>query len=153
MRVLGKGVFNHLGQVDVLLGVFGDEVGEQSQHIVKDLHLPVAAGPGSDADGGNGQPLGNELRQRRRHQFQDHRVGPGRFQGQGVGQQLGCLSGVAPAHPVAAQGVDRLGSYPDMAHNRDVALDDALHNRGHVLAALQLDRVGAAFLHQAGGVG
>ena len=51
------------------------------------------------------------------------------------------------ARAIAAEHVDRLRGQADMADHRDSALGEELDRRGHRLAALQLDRRAAGFLH------
>src|SRR5437868_2355538 len=55
-------------------------------------------------------------------------------------------------HAVAAHGEHALRREAEVPHDRDARLRDGAHGLGAARAALELDRVGAALLHQAPGV-
>ena len=66
---------------------------------------------------------------------------------EGVGEQL-LGAGATALHPVAAEGVLALRREADVRHHRDAGLGQQPDLRGHADAALELDRLGAALLHQ-----
>ncbi len=72
----------------------------------------------------------------------------------GVLQRLGVLQQpvgrlvAAALHAVAAEDVDRLRGQADVGHHRDAGADQRLDLGGDPLAALELDRLGAAVLHE-----
>ena len=91
--------------------------------------------------------MGHALGDLSRHHLQHHRERPGLLQRHRVGQhRVGLV--VAALHSIAAELVFALRGESDVAHHRDPSGHDRLDMRREPPAALQLDRVRAAFLHE-----
>ena len=132
--------------------MLGDVAGVVAQQVVDDLHLPVAVRPRADADGGNGQSLRDGARHLVGHQLQDDAERAGLLQGKGVLQHGLRLRLAFALHPVPAELVHRLRGEPDVAHDRNARLRDAMHRLGDPNAALQLHRLRAGFLQEASSI-
>ena len=106
-------------------------------------------GAGPDANRGNLQEVGDLFGQGSgdtlKHNAEDASI----LQGlRIVNEAFG--GGVAAAlDAIATKSMHRLRCEADMAHNGNSGLNDGAHGFSHSHAAFQLDRVGAAFLHQA----
>ena len=120
-------------------------------HVLPDQHLGVDVGTRADADRGDGQPLRHLGRDLGDDHLEHDGERAGLGDGAGVGEQL--LGGVLPAalHAVAAEGVLALRGEAEVRHHRDAGVDDGPDAVGVVRAALELDRVGAAALHELDG--
>ena len=71
------------------------------------------------------------------------REAPGRAQRLGRVEQSRRRVDALALHPEAAHGQHRLGGQPEMAHDRDLRLDDGLDDRQPGPSALELHRLGA----------
>lgn len=121
----------------------------QAQHVVHHQHLAIAAGAGTNADGGHaerGADLGGD---RRGHAFQHDQAGTGVDHGLRVAAQL--LAGfAAPLHRVTAKTQHRLRGQPQVRADRDLALDQIADHLELVPGSLDLDHLRAG-LQQLGG--
>jgi hypothetical protein len=150
--VVLEGARHLIAELGVLAHEAGVELGVDAEHVRGDQDLPVATVPGADADGGDAQHVGEAAGERRRHLLHHHREGARGLEGarrldDGLGLDL-----VGAARLVGAIGVDRLRLQADVAHHRDAGIDQALDDVADALAALELDRLGHAILHQPAGV-
>jgi hypothetical protein len=84
-------------------------------------------GSGADADGGNAQGLGHPLGRLGRDRFQQQRAGSGALHPPGVLEQSGHGRFGPGLDPVAAQGVEGLGSKSEMAHHGDAFGSEGLN--------------------------
>ena len=121
------------------------EAGEVLPHE----HLGVAGRSGADADGGDVERGGQVRRDLRRHDLHDDGEGTGVLQRLRVLQQAVRRLVATALHAVATQRVDRLRGQPDVGHDGDAGGDEGLDLRRDALAALELDRLRAALLHEA----
>ena len=133
------------------VGVLLDEASHpsttQAESVLPDQHLGVAVHTRADADRRDGQLLGHLPGDVARNHLHHHCEGPGGLDGPGVVEQP--LAGVATAlDAVAAEGVLALRREPDVRHHRHSTLAEQLDLRHHLAAALELDRVCPALLHE-----
>src|SRR4249920_1610990 len=89
-------------------------------------HLTVTMRARADADGGNGQPLGDLLSQVLRNTLQHHRKRAGILYCQGITHDRFPLFFVLTLDLIAAESVHRLGREANVTHDRDADLDDGL---------------------------
>jgi hypothetical protein len=85
------------------------ELGQEAKHVVQHEDLPVAALARADADGGDGEGLGELVREDLGDALQDDGVGPRVLEGLGVEQELGARLVGAALDLVPAELVDGLG--------------------------------------------
>ena len=81
-------IFERLGHlltdVGEVLHELGLEIGEQREHILIDQNLAIAARSCTDADGGDGDGLGDPARQVGRDAFEHHRERASLFDALGI---------------------------------------------------------------------
>src|SRR5690242_12577247 len=83
-----QGFGGGVGQVGVLAHEAGEVVGVHSKHVVEDENLAVAVATRADADGGNGNLVGDGLGQHVGDAFEDKGENSGIGQGARVFQQF-----------------------------------------------------------------
>ena len=150
--VAGYGVGGGAADGRVGSGVPGRVVGAGGEDVVDDLYLTVAVDTGADADGRDGDSLGDELGQGCGDAFEDYGKCTCVLEGLGVPEKLGRLLGGLALAAVAAELVHRLGREPDVAHDRDAVLDDVVDGVSDGLTTLELDGLGTALLEKSRGV-
>ena len=130
------------GQVGVTPHELGRLAAVQPQQVVEDEDLPVAPGPGADADRGDVLGVGDGRAQRGRDALEDQ------CEASGVGQRPSV--GIEPVarlpaslDAIAAHGVDRLRREPQVPHHRDLGGDEGLDHRDPDGPPLELHGVGA----------
>ena len=106
-------------------------------------HLAVAAGAGADADGGHVDRVGDHAGDLVGHALEHDGEAAGGGQGLGVGHQLERGAVLAALHLEAAHGVDGLRGEAEVAHHRDLGVDERLDHRQPLAAALELHGLGA----------
>ncbi len=149
-RVGPRGVAEGLAEVRVLLDEAGRAAAAQARHVLPDEHLGVAVRACADADRGDRERLGHPLRDRGGDHLHDDGEAAGRLEGEGVVERpLGGLV-AAPLDAVAAEHVLALRGEADVPHDGNAGADEQLDLGDHRLAALELDRVRHALLHEAG---
>ena len=100
--------------------------------------------PRADADGGDGQALGDLRRQRRWNALQHQREDAGLGERvRLIDQPAGVLLAL-PLDPVAAHGMHGLGRQPDVAHDGDAAVHQRRGELDH--GTLHFDGVRPSFL-------
>ena len=152
VTVLGNGLGGGAADGRVSAGVPGRVVGAGGEDVVNHLDLAITKDTGADADGRDGDSLGNELGQGGGDAFEDYGECTCILEGFGVSEELGCLLGGLALAAVAAELVHRLRREPDVPHDRDAVLDDVVDGVGDGLSALELDGLGAALLEKSCGV-
>ena len=106
-------------------------------------HLAVAVAAGADADRGTGHGVGDEPGHGVGHALEHD----GEAAGLGerdrvVDERPGGLE-VLALHPEAAERVDRLRREAEVAHHRDLGVEDRAHRVEPLAATLELHRAGA----------
>ena len=105
-------------------------------------HLTIASRAGTDADRGDVDGVGDHRTDLLGHALDDEREASGMLEGLGVideGQRRIVLTTLDPE---TAHGVDRLRGQTDMAHDRDLGVDEGLDHRDALTTALELDALG-----------
>ena len=139
---------NRLAHVGVPPGELGCVPHGQADHIVQHQDLAIALRAGADADGGNAQLAGDPRGELSRNRFEHDRKCARRFHGPRVPQKLFRRFHGFALNAKAAKGVHGLRSQPDMAHHRNFRFHQ-LRDQFHApLAAFDLHRLGARFLHE-----
>ena len=114
-------------------------------------HLAVAVTTGADADRGHGDRVGHQARHRVGHALEHHGEAAGLGERDRVVDDLpGGVEGLA-LHPEPAEGVDRLRREADVAHHRDLGVEDGVDGVEPLATALELHRAGTR-AHERGGV-
>jgi hypothetical protein len=136
------------------VAVAADEFGRRRegevQQIVEDEDLPIAAGTGANADGGNGQLGRNLFGDFAGNTFKDESAGTGIGEGPCVCPELlHSLSG-AGLDAVAAHAVKTLRSEAEMADDGDFGIGEGADKLG--ARTFDFDGFGAGFLDEADGV-
>lgn len=141
----------HLGKLADHLGL--EAAGGHGEHVLDHEDLAVGAGARADADGeGRGELLCDVGAQVGGHALEDDGKGAGLLEREGVGDELlGCLGALA-LDLEAAEGVDGLRRQADVAHDGDAGLHHGLDLGADLDAALELDGLATALLHEAAGV-
>src|SRR5258705_13979650 len=78
--IAGHGVADRVAHLRVALDERRSEPGKEPHHVVEYQDLPVAIRAGADADRRDRDALGNELRERRRHELEHHAPAAGGFE-------------------------------------------------------------------------
>ena len=150
LPIVGGESFAHgRPQIGEVLDELRFEIGEQGQHVLIDKNLAVAACAGSDADGGDGEFLAYDFGQFGGDSFQYHRKSAGLFDDMGIFDELLSCIDALPLNLETAEGVDGLRSQPDMGAYRNTGIDDGANLFRHRSTAFELDRIRAAFFHEA----
>src|SRR5262245_20500831 len=89
-------------------------------------HLTVTMRTRADADGRNGQPLGDLPGQVQRDTLQHHREGAAILYRQSIVHDRFPLCFVLTLNLIAAKSVNRLRRESNVTHDRDANLDDGL---------------------------
>ena len=124
----------------------------QTEQVVEHQYLAVAPRPGANADRGHGDGLGDHASHLVGHALEDDREAPGVDQGQRVVDQRGGGVELLALHLEPAEGVDRLGREPDVAHHGDLGVDDGPDHvdvavgKGVLLARPVLEQCGLALV-------
>ncbi len=123
------------------------------ERIVRDEHLAIALGARADADRRHRDGCRDLARDVGRNRLEDDRVHTRLFESERIREQPLATTGITALDLEAAELVIALRRQADVAHDgnpRRDQLPDELRVNG---AALELDRVTAAILHQLPGVG
>ncbi len=147
-----EGAHHLIAELGVLAHEAGVELGVHAEHVRGHQDLPIAAVPGADADGGDAQHVGEAAGEGGRHLLDHHRERTCRFEGARRFDDRLRLTLVGAAGLIGSIGVDGLRLQSNVAHHRDAGIDQAFDDVADALAALELDRLGHAVLHQAAGV-
>ena len=141
--------------VAVLLYKLGQESAGRkvARHVGLDEHLAGAASSSSNANGGDGQLLGDDGGYFLRHSFEDHGVAASFLDGEGVLKDAHCAVARLALDAEATEGVLSLGSQANVCEDGDAGCGDFLDCGCHFLAALELDGLDAAFFDEADGGG
>ena len=127
------------------VGVAADELRHETifdaEQVVIDEHLPIGVHPGPDADGRDRDCLCDHFGHSHRDTLQHDRKTAGVFERLGGLNELAGVLGLGALHLETTHRVDRLGSETDMAHHRDLGVDDLLDHRESLASALELHRV------------
>ncbi len=119
------------------------------QQVVEHQHLAVGRGPGADADHRHVDQRHQLLGDGRRNGLEHDREAARLLQRQHLLDDPRGAAGTAALGAVAAQRGRGLGRQADVAHHRDPGLHDRSGARDRRrVAALELDRVGAALLDE-----
>jgi hypothetical protein len=127
-------------------GVAADELGchalLDAEHVVVHEHLAIAVAAGPDADGRHVDGVGHHGGHPVGHALEDDGEAPRRGQGLGVGDQRqgGVVLAALDLEP--AHGVERLRRQAEVAHHRDLGVDQGLDDRQALAAAFQLHGLG-----------
>ncbi len=134
------------------LDKFRCKVGKHGQHILIDEHLSVAVRTCADADGRDVQLLCDLLCQRCRYTLQYYGERACLLYAACIVENLLCRSLALALYAEAAKRIDRLRCHTDMGADRNGRVDNRANLFADRGAALELDSLCAAFLHQTAGV-
>ena len=104
---------------------------------------PSQPGAGADADRRHVDRVGDHAGHLVGHALEHDGEAAGGGERLGVGDQLQRGAVLAALHLEAAHGVDRLRGEAEVAHHRDLGVDDRLDHRQPLAAALELHALGA----------
>ena len=116
---------------------------------MRDQHLAVATYARADADGGDGNFLGDELRQPRRDRFEHEAETARLFEQERVFEQALRGGGVPALRTEAAQLVDGLRREAEVPHDGNARADDGAHRVRAFAPAFEFDRLHARLLQEA----
>ncbi len=114
-------------------------------------HLTIGVHARTDPDRRDVDRLGDHLRHPNRHAFEHDREAPGVLERLRGLHELAGLLGLLALHLEPTHGMDRLRRQADVAHHRNLRVDDLLDHRQSLATALELHRMGAG-PHQLGRV-
>lgn len=137
--------------------VFLDELGEESSgrevanHVNLHKDLARTAVASTDANGGNGQLVGDEGSDAFRDGLEDHGKGTGLLHGESILKDPHGSFGSLSLHAEAAQGVLTLGGKADVSEDRNASAGNLADGRGYLLAAFKLNTLHATVFDEADG--
>ena len=135
-----------------MLYIFRLEIGEKRKHILINQNLTIAVRTCANADGGDGNAFCNQLCQLCRDTFQNDGESACCLNCLCFFNQSACICLALALHLKAAEGIDRLRGQPDVCHNGNRCLCDCFNLGTNRRAALQLDSLTSAFLHQSASI-
>ena len=150
--VSGHALLYLVTHVREVLHEFGHKIREHAEEILSHKHLAGAVRPRADTDGHAGHFTGDAFGQQIRHALEHHAEGAGLVESAGVIEQFLGRGHVLSLHMEATQRVEGLRGEADMPHDRNAGLCHGPHLRADFPAALKLDGMGPAFLHEPSGV-
>src|SRR5262245_28073373 len=115
-------------------------------------HLAVTMRARADANGRNGQPLGDLLGQVLWNAFQHHRERATILYRQSIAHDCFPLVLVLTLNLIAAEPMNRLRGEANVSHDRDANLDDGLDRTWHRSTALEFHPLGTALLEEPPGI-
>ena len=119
-------------------------LGLEAEEVVPHEHLAVAVPARADPDRRDADRLGDHARHRVGHALEHEREATRvRERDRVVGERLRGVELLA-LHLEAAERVDRLRGEADVAHHRDLGVEDRLHRVEALVAAFELHRARTA---------
>src|SRR6266404_651454 len=113
----------------------------------QDLYIAMLSG--TNPNRGDTDAFSDQFRNLARYYLEDDSKGACIFERFGVSKKISGSFSRLSLNAVAAELVDRLRSQTDMAHDRDLLVNQSLNKMRTTASSLELDGLGPGFLNQA----